>query len=486
MASKDAVIGAAAPEPSDQVKNLARQWFKKAADCRERREYDYAIECFITGLTSWPEAVEEGHMPLRSLAIQRTQTGGKKPSMFDTMKKSTSGKDFKAAMLNAEHHLSKDPFNHGFAEALLKNAAKGGFLHTAKWIAPIVMETLRRDAKPNKGRFKSFRQLLADAAAVGEAGNDSPMIVFFIEQAAQSIEYQIARSPGDDDLRQEQRDLSGKLTIWKGKYQESDNFRESLQDAQSQKLIHDSERMQQGEHTYAALVNAAKKEYEQNRTVPQKVQNYVDVLMKRESMENEQAALDVLSNAHSESKNYSFKVKADDLRLKRLTRIARERADAARAGGTDEDKQAAREATAALRNEVVSVYRERVANYPTDLRMKFRLGVALFEVGEYDEAIPTLQAAQNEPRSKWQCQLYIGRSFYQKQIFGQAVQVLKELVDQYELQDDFAKDALYWLGRACEANNMAEDAKANYGKLLRLDYNYAHGDARKRLEALQS
>ena len=31
------------PEFSDADKTRARQWFRKAADCRERREYDYAV-----------------------------------------------------------------------------------------------------------------------------------------------------------------------------------------------------------------------------------------------------------------------------------------------------------------------------------------------------------------------------------------------------------------------------------------------------------
>jgi len=44
---------------------------------------------------------------------------------------------------------------------------------------------------------------------------------------------------------------------------------------------------------------------------------------------------------------------------------------------------------------------------------------------------------------------------------------------------------LYWLGRAHEAEGQAEEARAVYGKLMRMDYNYAEGDVRKRHESLK-
>src|SRR5687768_13859417 len=84
---------AAAPEFSDADKAKARQWFKRAITLREQRNYDYAIESILTGLEIWPEAVDEGHLPLWSLAIQRQQAGGKKPGMMDGMKRTMSGKD---------------------------------------------------------------------------------------------------------------------------------------------------------------------------------------------------------------------------------------------------------------------------------------------------------------------------------------------------------------------------------------------------------
>jgi tetratricopeptide (TPR) repeat protein len=147
--------------------------------------------------------------------------------------------------------------------------------------------------------------------------------------------------------------------------------------------------------------------------------------------------------------------------------------------------QQARLAAMEQRQVVLDVFRERVEKYPTDLRYKYKLGDALFQTGNYDEAIPVLQIAQQDPRHRVRCQLMLGRAFLDKGSPVQAAEVLRESLDRYELTDDTSKELLYWLGRSLEAAEKVDEAKDAYGKLLRQDYNYRDGDARQRLDALK-
>jgi Flp pilus assembly protein TadD len=188
--------------------------------------------------------------------------------------------------------------------------------------------------------------------------------------------------------------------------------------------------------------------------------------------------------AYEGSRNYSFKLRADDVRLRQLNRAVSKLVARAKESGSEEDKQQTRLAAMEQRQVVLEVYGERVSKYPTDLRLKYKLGNALFENGEYDEAIPILQAAQQDPRTRVRCQLLLGRSFFEKGSPGQAAEVLREALDKYDMADEHSKSLLYWLGRAFEADGKAAEAKDAYGKLLRQDYNYMNGDARKRLENL--
>jgi tetratricopeptide (TPR) repeat protein len=475
----------AQPTFSDADRGRARQWFKKAEDTRERREYDYAIECYTTGLAYWPEAVEDGHMPLRSLAIQRQQAGGKKPGLMDGMKKSMSGKDPLKAMLNAEHLLSMDPANIGYAEGLLKNAAKGGFLETAKWVAPILLDLLRKEKKPSKAKFRGFRDLMVEAAHQADVLENNPLETWFLEQAVQSIEYYLVRNPGDEDLKNEQRDLAGRLTIARGKYEDAGDFRDSLQDADKQKLLHDAERLRQGDDTLEALLKAAREAWEADPTTPAVVNAYVDALLKTEQKKYEDEAIRVLEITHEKTGAYSFKLKADDVRLRQLQREVRRQMAKAKQSGDEGDRQQARLAAMEFRQTTVEIFRERVAQYPTDPRLKYRFGRALFEGGEYDEAIPVLQAAAADPRSYNECQLMIGRAFYENGSPAEAAEVLREALDAYEMTDDHSKELLYWLARSYQDAGKEEEARTAFGKLLRQDYNYRDGDARQRLDALK-
>jgi len=486
MAEKDKTsTEPAAPVFSEADKARARQWFKKAADAREHREYDYAVECFITGLGYWPEAVEEGHMHLRSVALQRQQTGGKKPGLMDGLKKPISGKDHRQATLNAAHLLALDPPNAGYADALLRNANQAGLLETVKWAAPVVFDTLRRDKKPSRGRFKAYRDALVEAAQQAEARGNRTLQVWLLEQAVQALDYLVARNPADEALKSEQRDLAGMLTITRGKYEGAEDFRESLVDAEKQKMLHDADRVKQGEQSLATLIAAARKDWAQAPNEAAKINALVDLLLRAERKKEEDEAIRVLLAAYNSTQNYSFKQRADDIRLRHLARQTAALAAHAQQSGTEEDRQQARLATAEQRQVALEVYRERVGQYPTDLRLKFKLGSAFFDTGDYDEAIPMLQAAQAEPRSRWRCQLLIGRAFFEKGNFAQAAEVLDEALKGYELTDDTSKQLLYWLGRAHEAAGHQDEAKAAYGKLLRQDYNYMNGDARKRLENLK-
>ncbi len=472
------------PQFADADVARAREWFKKGNNLREKQNYDYAIESYIRGLSYWPEAVEDGHRPLRSLAIQRAQAGGKKPGIMDSMRKPMTGKDALKAMLNAEELLSKDPTNAGYAEGVLKNAARGGYMDAVQWVAEIVLENLKRDKKPNKSRFKTYRETLVQAAGTADNWNLGAHETFFLEKAVESLEFLIMRMPSESDLKDEQRDLAGKLTIARGKYDDDGDFRDSLKDAEEQKRLHDAERAKQGEHTLAALIEKARGEYEAEPDSSAKLTHLVDLLCREEHKDQEDEAIRVLMDAFERTHNYSIKSKADDVRLRQLTRSARQMVAKARESGTTEDKQQARLAAMEQRQVALDVYRERVQKYPTDLRLKFKLGAALFDAGEYDEALPVLQEAQGDPRSRAQSQLMIGRAFYEKGAHGQAIPVLNEAIEKYELTDDHSKRLLYWLGRAYEAEGKVEEAKDAYGRLLRQDYNYMNGDARKRLDNL--
>ncbi len=477
--------GDAPPEVSDLDKAKARRWFQQGKQVAETRNYDYGIECYVTGLGFWPEAVEEGHKMLRVLSMARMHAGGKKPGMKDSMKRSMSGKDAKQAMLNAEYLLAMDPRKADYAEGLLKNAAKAGYVEVVKWAGPILFELLKGEKKVNANKLKTLKQLLEEAGDQAEKRGDAASATECYEQAIKAIDTVVRLNPSDGPASNDLRDLSGKLTIVRGKYSGSEDFRDSLKDAEQARLLHDSDRVVQGADAVQNLINAARRAWEEDPT-PARLNTLVEHLIRREKKSDEDEAIRLLMAEYEQNKNYNQKMRADEIRIRQLKRQARDLKQVAKQSGSDDDKQQWRLAMMELADAEIEAQRERCAQYPTDMRQRYKLGVALFNAKRWDDAIPVFQEAQNDPKHRVQSKYLMGRAFFEREIYEQAAEVLTEASDEYEVEgDDLSKEMMYWTGRALEAAGNPAGAVTAYGKLLRKDYNYMDGDVRKRLDELK-
>ncbi|MBU2596005.1 MAG: hypothetical protein KJ757_00350, partial [Planctomycetes bacterium] len=194
-------------------------FFKRAEEVAATDNFDYAIDLYIEGLQRAPDAVEQGHKPLRYNALVRQGKGGKKPSMFEKMKHSR-GKTPLENMLNTEFLLAKDPDNLTYAEQMLNAAVAGGFKKTALWIADLIFEANRSVEKPS---LQTFLLLKDSYAAIEEYA-----------KAVSACGYACRLKPEDGVLAGEFKNLSAKLAMQKGKYDQQGDFRDSIQDRETQ------------------------------------------------------------------------------------------------------------------------------------------------------------------------------------------------------------------------------------------------------------
>ena len=121
-------------EDSGNHLDNAKAFFDRGRQLAAQKNYDYAIEMYVEGLRCNPEDVENGHVPLRELALARQGHGGKKPTMMEKLK-SGKGKMPLDHLLSAEQLFARDPDHIAYAESMLKAAIAGDFKRTARWIA---------------------------------------------------------------------------------------------------------------------------------------------------------------------------------------------------------------------------------------------------------------------------------------------------------------------------------------------------------------
>ncbi len=473
-----------AGEPSDSVKATAQKCFDHARKVGEAKNYDYAIELYMQGLALWTSAVEEGLKMLRVVGVARRQAGKSAPGFLTVRKFPLGGKDALKNLLAAYQLFALDPLNSQYQEAILVNAAKLGLARVGLWIAPILWESFSREGKMAGARCEVIFIALNEVGDRLQAAADykAAAEVFKVSQYFADVWKQA--QPDRPEAHRAVSAASSKLTIVVGRFDTDEDFRSSLKNGEAQRDQHDRQRSVQQEDRLRELIDKARADYRANPNTPLKLLALVDLLTRQEIESEEDEAIALLSEASQRIQDYALKFKADDIRVRRLRRREREAIDKHRAAPQDAAlKHDAERVRRSRVEEELKVIEDRIAHYPTDMRLRYELGVRLFEMGRIDDAIPVFQQAQSEPKRRDHARLYIGRCFYEKKFYAQAENVFRQTLGEHELKnDEVGKELQYWLARALDAAGKSAEAGGVYGQLIQIDYNYR--DARLRFEKL--
>ena len=456
----------------EELKRRARDFFSRAAEVAYTLNYDYAIELYLDGLSAWPDTLEEGHHKLRDIALRRQASGGKKSGFGDSSKyKKPSSKSPKDLMLKAEYLLSKDPGNVGHMQDLVKAAVAGDYRVTANWMADLLFDHNLQSEKPSASTFVFLRDCYIKIENFGRA-----------LQACQSA-FQL--KPNDTALEAAVRDLSAQSTMQHGKYDGGGDFRGSIKDREGQEKLQSQGKVVRSGSVQAGAIAEARREYEAAPTVPGKINNLVTALCAAEQLEQETEAIEILEKAFAESGQFRYRQRIGDIRIKRWQRKVRDYRDKLKADPEDQSSKQKLAAAIAKSLEVeLKHYQLCCENYPTDMRMKFEYGKRLLLAKQYDDAIPVLQEARSDPRHRIAAIGCIGQCFFRKEWYPDAVETFQQALEAVENKESgIAKELLYNLGRAYEADGNTDEALSAFRRVAQLDYNYS--DVRKRVDALR-
>lgn len=442
-----------------EAKGKGSAFFQRAEEIAGTGNWDYAIEVYLQGIAREPENVEQGHQPLRHVALQRKLKGGKPAGMMDKLKHRPS-KDPIESLVNAEYLLSKDPGNVGQMMEVLKAAHKAELPDVVNWIGNLVLET-QRAGKPNKGVLLRLTEAFDD--------------VENYQQAVQACQMALQLAPNDQDISAALSELRANWTIQRGRYGQEGDFTKSVKDMERQKDLMASDSMVKGEDYLEKQIEKTRAEYLASPDTPGKINAYVDALLQVESEATENQAIDVLTKAHQDTKAYQFKMRIGEIKMRQGTRRYRA---AVEAGETDRAKELARQQ---LEFELEE-YAERAVNYPTDLNIKYELGRRQMLAGQLDEAIASLQQAQRDPRHRARAMTLLGQAFAKKGWTREAADTFQKALEG-ELSEQREKELRYSLAEALEEMDRLTEAGEEYSRVAQLDYNYK--DVRERIDRIR-
>ena len=459
-----------AEEDNGQVSARAEAFFERARKVAASNNYDYAIDMYLEGLHCAPNAVEQGHIPLHKLSLARQVKGGKKPSMMEKVKL-LRGKSTLERMLNAEYLFAKDPDHLPYAEAILKAAVACGYKKTAQWIADLLFQANNSLSKPSLQTYMLLK--------------DCYLAIGLLERAVVACQFAAELAPENEEAANEYQRLSAELTVSRGKYDVDGDFRQSIRDREVQEKLQSQEKIIKTADYRVSAVEDARKALAVEPNLPMNIFNLANALSDLETDEAEDEAMELLEDAYERKSDFSFKQRAGKIKIQQLRRKIKEAKSVVEGGGDEQAKAAVAELSAQLNSFELEHYRLCVQNYPTDLRAKYEYGVRLLRNKQYDDAIPLFQEAQRDPRHKISAMDNIGLCFFMKGWFADAIDILTQAIESYNIKDDdIAKELRYNLGRAYEEQGETERALELFRKIAQLDF--AYKDVRQRVDKLRS
>lgn len=224
------------------------------------------------------------------------------------------------------------------------------------------------------------------------------------------------------------------------------------------------------------------KEIEKN---PTEISNYLQLAELHRSKENFEDAEKWYTQAlEASGGDVNVRERLEDFQLSRrrdAVDIAEKRLEAE---STEANQNQLKRLKAELNQAELEIFSSRSERYPSNLQLKFEVGLRLKRAGKYPEAIKPLQEARNEPRSKGLVLLNLGECFQQIKQFKLAMSNYAEAVDAIPDTDpDNKKLALYRAGLLAMVAFKDLDAAENYFTTL-AGHDFGYKDVAARLDKI--
>lgn len=453
--------------PEDRKK--AKSFFDRGSTVAGTGQYDYAIEMFMQGLSIDPDSVE-AHQTLRDISLRRKASGGKALGMMDKFKLKKG--DDKQNMLNAEKLLAYEPGSTEHMHAMMQNAYRAGFYDTVLWAGPMLYKAIGDSGKPDLAKFTSLKDTYK---ALGQW-----------KLAIDACQSAVSLRPDDMDLIKELKDLGAQHTMSAGKYGTGGSFRDSVKDMSGQQKLMDQDKDVRTDDLLGRQIADAEAEYKAQPNESGKLMKLVEILVKSESVENENRAIDLLTTTFETSKQFRFRQNVGKIRLRQLERADRSYRDKLRKSPTDEGLR--EEYRTFLNNkleEELTEFQLWAENYPTDQAIKYEVARRMFALHRYGEAIPVFQTARQDPKIRTDATIQLARAFFEAEFVDEAIDTLRALIEEYQLKgDERSKEMYYWFARALEKQGDVPAAIKAFSQVAQWDFNYR--DVQQRIKALRA
>jgi tetratricopeptide (TPR) repeat protein len=445
-----------------------RMLYTKAKDALQRENFDYAIELFMQILNKEPSNIDAR----TSLRMAQRGKSGARGGFFKRAFSSASSSPLVAkgqlalrknpleAMEIAEQILNSDANSSG-GHRLLAEAALAAELPQT---AVMSLEILYKDSPKDKDAGMK----LAEALAL--AGNT---------RRAEAVYEDLRREyPNDNEIFMALKNLSARKTLNEGGYEAladgKGSYRDILKDKEQSVRLEQESRQVKAQDSTTELIKDWETRLQSDPNNLKLLRNLAETYAQRKDFDrslgyfDRMSAIDGGNDAGLQKQISEIKVNRFDDAASKLDPAAPDYAE--KSGQIKAERQAFR----------LEECKARAEKYPTDLQIRFELGVLYFEAGKITEAQVEFQKAQNNPHRRIQSITYLAKCFAARGMNDLAAKRIQEALKEKPAFDDEKKDLVHTLGVLLEKMGKKEEAMEQFKAIYEIDSGYR--DIAKRVE----
>jgi tetratricopeptide (TPR) repeat protein len=457
------------PEKSaSDVSRAIREQYEKGVAAIDRNNLDYAIELLLAAVKAEP-----GFIVARD-ALRRAanKKAGQSTGLFKKLVSSASSSPALAkarlitesqpleAMFVAEQVLAGDPRS-GLAHDIFAKAAVAADFHRS---AILSLEVLRQENPADK---EVSIRLAGAYTAIGNSQKAEAVFAALLKH-----------HPHDPALNEMAKNISASRTLSQGGYENladgTGSFRQALRNKeeavqleQESRINKDSTQAQSLITEYLSRLEADPANVKLLRNIAELYAQQKDYYRAIEFYQKIEAIPGAMDSALEQARN--------EMVVKRFNQVI-EQLDPAQ-----EDYEQQKATLAAQRDQfLLDDCKARVDKYPTDLAIRFDLGLLLFNHGRISEAIPEFQKAENNPHKRLQAMLHSARCFAARNMNDMAARKLQTALKEKAAFDEERKELLYTLGCVLEKMGKAEEAMDQFKQIYEVDVGFR--DVAKRVD----
>jgi tetratricopeptide (TPR) repeat protein len=443
-----------------------RRQHTKAVEAVQRDNTDYAIALFCQILEKEP-ALFECRKALR--AAQLKKAGATSTGFF---KKMWSGAGSSPQVAKAKMILNKSPGEAmAIAEEILNADPHNSAAHRIIVDAAQVLELPRTAAMSFESLVshspKDRKLAIEYAEALSASGDISPAEQNRCEKILMDL---LREHPQDGDLNQALKNLSARKTMDQGGYAAledgSGSFRDILKNKTEASSLEQEKRVVKSEDTTERLIG----EYEARlHTEPNNlklVRSLAELYTQKKQFDR---ALEYYERIRASGMGNDPSL--DTAIANTIVRRFDHQIAALNPFDAEHTAQVATIQAEKLAFQLAEC-QKRVEKFPTDLAIRFEMGVLYFQSGKISEAIQELQKAQGNPHKRLAAMSLLAQCFAKRKMYDLAARTLQNAIKEKVVFDDEKKDLIYHLGCVLESMGKKEDAVEQFKIIYETDIGY--------------